>query len=100
VDNRWVPSERGYSLYLRPTLISTHVSPFSTQNSFVLILILILFILKRKKTLESPLMSVATLNLQPVLGVGQPGKAMLFVIACPVGPYYKSGESLALNNLI
>jgi len=25
VDERWIPNERGYSLYLRPTLIGTHV---------------------------------------------------------------------------
>ncbi len=28
---------------------------------------------------------------QPVLGVNAPKKALLFVIASPVGPYYKSG---------
>jgi branched-chain amino acid aminotransferase len=48
---RWIPSERGYSLYLRPTAIAT-------QNS---------------------------------LGVGPSNKALLFVIASPVGPYYKTG---------
>lgn len=42
---------RGYSLYLRPTLIGT----------------------------------------QRTLGVGPPGSALLYVIACPVGPYYPSG---------
>ena len=44
-------SARGYSLYLRPTMIGT----------------------------------------QRTLGVGPPGSALLFVIACPVGPYYPTG---------
>ncbi|KAG0006241.1 branched-chain-amino-acid aminotransferase [Modicella reniformis] len=51
VDERWIPKGRGYSLYLRPTLIGTQES----------------------------------------LGVGASDKAMLFVIASPVGPYFPSG---------
>ncbi|KAI9244885.1 aminotransferase [Sporodiniella umbellata] len=51
VDERWVPNERGYSLYLRPTMIGT----------------------------------------QEALGVNPPSDALLFVIGCPVGPYYKTG---------
>lgn len=50
-DERWVPEEKGYSLYLRPTMIGT----------------------------------------QEALGVNPPSKAKLFVIASPVGPYYKTG---------
>ncbi|KAI8904017.1 aminotransferase [Gorgonomyces haynaldii] len=53
VEQRWIPSERGYSLYLRPTHIGT-------QNS---------------------------------LGVGPSNASMIFVIASPVGPYYKTGFS-------
>ncbi|KAI8900505.1 aminotransferase [Globomyces pollinis-pini] len=53
IDSRWIPSERGYSLYLRPTAIATQAS----------------------------------------LGVGASSKAMIFVIASPVGPYYKTGFS-------
>ncbi|KAJ3301630.1 branched-chain-amino-acid aminotransferase [Kappamyces sp. JEL0829] len=52
-DSRWIPSERGYSLYLRPTAIATQES----------------------------------------LGVGASNRAMIFVIASPVGPYYKTGFS-------
>ncbi|KAJ3194145.1 hypothetical protein HK101_003392 [Irineochytrium annulatum] len=52
-DERWIPSERGYSLYIRPTAIATQES----------------------------------------LGVGPSSKALLFVITCPVGPYYKTGFS-------
>ncbi|KAI7870310.1 aminotransferase [Spinellus fusiger] len=50
-EQKWIPSERGYSLYLRPTVIGT----------------------------------------QEALGVNPPTDAKLFVIACPVGPYYKTG---------
>jgi branched-chain amino acid aminotransferase len=46
-----IPQQRGYSLYLRPTLIGTNVG----------------------------------------LGVAPPTKAMLYVIASPVGPYYPTG---------
>lgn len=51
VDERWIPKGRGYSLYLRPTMIGTQES----------------------------------------LGVGASNKAMIFVIASPVGPYFPSG---------
>ncbi|KAI9193384.1 aminotransferase [Polychytrium aggregatum] len=51
VDSKWIPGERGYSLYIRPTAIATQES----------------------------------------LGVGASNKAMIFVIASPVGPYYKTG---------
>lgn len=51
LDQDFVPEGKGYSLYLRPTLIGTTAS----------------------------------------LGVSTPDKALLFVIASPVGPYYSSG---------
>ncbi|KAL9029534.1 MAG: hypothetical protein Q9196_002231 [Gyalolechia fulgens] len=51
LEERFIPATRGYSLYLRPTLIGT----------------------------------------QRTLGVGPPGSALLFLIACPVGPYYPTG---------
>lgn len=51
IEKSWIPSERGYSLYIRPSLIGTQES----------------------------------------LGVAKTNSALLFVIACPVGPYYKSG---------
>ncbi|KAJ1895003.1 branched-chain-amino-acid transaminase bat2 [Kickxella alabastrina] len=50
-DERWIPEGKGYSLYLRPTLIST-------ENT---------------------------------LGVHCANKAMLYVIASPCGPYFKTG---------
>ncbi|KAI9151816.1 branched-chain-amino-acid aminotransferase [Paramyrothecium foliicola] len=51
LDSRFIPDKRGYSLYLRPTMIGT----------------------------------------QKTLGIGPPGSALLYVIACPVGPYYPTG---------
>lgn len=51
MEERFIPAVRGFSLYLRPTLIGT----------------------------------------QRTLGVGPPGSALLYVIACPVGPYYPTG---------
>lgn len=53
LEHDWVPDQRGYSLYLRPTAIST----------------------------------------QPSLGVTPPKSSLIFVIASPVGPYYKNGFS-------
>ncbi|KAI5308999.1 branched-chain-amino-acid aminotransferase [Ascosphaera atra] len=51
MEERWIPNARGYSLYLRPTMIGT-------QNT---------------------------------LGVGAPRSALFFLIASPVGPYYRTG---------
>lgn len=51
VEKDFIPNEKGYSLYLRPTMIGT-------QNT---------------------------------LGVAAPESARLFIIACPVGPYYSTG---------
>lgn len=51
LEKEFIPQERGYSLYLRPTMISTSAS----------------------------------------LGVHVPKSAKFFVIASPVGPYYKTG---------
>jgi branched-chain amino acid aminotransferase len=51
LESRFIPDQKGYSLYLRPTMIGT----------------------------------------QQTLGVGPPGSALLYVIASPVGPYYKTG---------
>ena len=51
VDNDWIPQKRGFSLYIRPTVISTDVC----------------------------------------LGVAPAANAKLFIITCPVGPYYSEG---------
>jgi branched-chain amino acid aminotransferase len=53
VDQEWIPTEAGYSLYIRPTAIATQRS----------------------------------------LGVGPSDSALLYCIASPVGPYYKTGFS-------
>jgi len=51
IDKDWIPKGKGYSLYIRPTMIGT----------------------------------------QAVLGVTASNQALLYVITCPVGPYYPSG---------
>ena len=51
VDQEWIPQQKGYSMYIRPTVISTDVC----------------------------------------LGVAPAAAAQLFIITCPVGPYYKDG---------
>lgn len=51
LESSWIPEGRGYSMYLRPSLIGT----------------------------------------TPALGVGTPDKALFYVIASPVGPYYPTG---------
>lgn len=51
LDKDFIPEGRGYSLYLRPTMIGT----------------------------------------TPSLGVATPDRALIYVIASPVGPYYKTG---------
>ncbi|KXN84794.1 Branched-chain-amino-acid aminotransferase, mitochondrial [Leucoagaricus sp. SymC.cos] len=51
LDQHWIPTEPGHSLYIRPTLIGT----------------------------------------QRAIGVNPPTEAILFVICCPVGPYYRHG---------
>jgi len=51
LEKDWIPQEKGFSLYIRPTLIAT----------------------------------------DPIIGVNEPTKALLFVILSPVGPYYPTG---------
>ena len=51
IEERFVPTGYGYSLYLRPTLIGTSIG----------------------------------------LGVNAPTKALLYLIASPVGPYFSGG---------
>lgn len=51
LDKDWIPNEKGYALYIRPTVIAT----------------------------------------EPTLGVTPPRSIKLFVITCPVGPYYPTG---------
>ena len=51
VERDWVPKGEGFSLYLRPTFISTW----------------------------------------PFLGVSPAKSFKVFVVACPVGPYYPEG---------
>lgn len=63
LEERFIPSQQGYSLYLRPTAIATQAS------------------LGKFHCLIS------------ILGVGPSSRAKIFMIASPVGPYYKTGFS-------
>jgi len=51
VEKEWIPKIRGYSLYIRPTMIST----------------------------------------TEILGVAPPTDAKMYIICCPVGPYFSKG---------
>jgi len=51
LDKDWIPDKKGYSLYIRPTMIAT----------------------------------------ESVLGVHPAEEVLLYVITCPVGPYYPTG---------
>lgn len=72
IDKKWIPSEPGYSLYLRPTMIGTKKCqfwfPFSQFSSFLM-----------------PFVSD--------LGVAASTHAMIYVIACPGGPYFGNGNT-------
>lgn len=67
MDKEWIPRGDGFSLYIRPTGISTHV---------------------RHRAIDFPIR--LTLK-QPFLGVGASSAAKLYVITSPVGPYYPEG---------
>ena len=60
LERPWVPSGEGFSLYLRPTFISTW----------------------------------------PHVGVSASKAFKLFVIACPVGPYYPEGARLSGSSVV
>lgn len=65
VDRSWIPHEDGYSLYIRPTIISTYVCLF--------------------------IVVISPHCLQPYLGVGPAQSVKLYTILSPVGPYYPEG---------
>ena len=78
IDRDWVPKSSTSSLYIRPTLIGTEVALqlFDTACR-VLIINYCLF--------------SDSLRLQASLGVASPNNALLYVVLCPVGPYFPSG---------
>jgi branched-chain amino acid aminotransferase len=76
IDASWVPSDLGYSLYIRPFAIGTSVSPLSPSLS---------------DTLDSPV------SCQPYLGVHASEDVKLLCILCPVGPYYKTGSTVPVK---
>jgi branched-chain amino acid aminotransferase len=67
LDSKWIPGEPGYSLYIR-------------KSSFTLC-----------GSSSNPVVGPTMIATQNSLGVGPSSKALLFVIASPVGPYYATG---------
>lgn len=78
IEEEWIPHSETSSLYIRPTFIGTDVS--------VLIADAVDFL----KNLFMHLIHNIFM-LQPSLGVALSNHAMLFVILCPVGPYFATG---------
>lgn len=82
VDQEWVPYSQEASLYIRPTFIGTEVrlgvqlQPASSQTG--------------TSWFGSP--DSTPCVPQPSLGVSRAGKAMIFVIIGPVGPYFATGS--------
>lgn len=72
IDQEWVPHSLSSSLYIRPTMIGIDVRNHVSGT--------IKISLKYKFC-----------NLQPTLGVSSSDNALLFVILCPVGPYFPGG---------
>uniref|UniRef100_A0A3Q2QCN8 Branched-chain-amino-acid aminotransferase n=1 Tax=Fundulus heteroclitus TaxID=8078 RepID=A0A3Q2QCN8_FUNHE len=75
VDQDWVPFSQDASLYIRPTFIGTEVSCCLTSLRLIL-----------------HLLTTSFCFIQPSLGVSRAGKALLFVIVGPVGPYFATGS--------
>lgn len=73
VDESFIPQEKGYSLYIRPTMISTSVRPPTASSA------------------ETHCVLLVFLCSQASLGVHLPRSAKLFVLLSPVGPYYPTG---------
>ena len=77
IDKEWIPHSTTSSLYIRPTFIATDVSKFCSRITKSIIL-----------TFCPPQMITF---LKPSLGVASPNQALLYVLLCPVGPYFTSG---------
>jgi len=68
LDQHWIPTEPGHSLYIRPTM--------SLSNNLCWV---------------DLVLTCLPVGTQHVIGVSPPTDALLFVICCPVGPYYSHG---------
>ncbi len=73
IDKRWIPHEHGYSLYIRPTAISTTVRRLRSMRRVALT--------ERR-------------GAQPYIGVGPCEHAKLFVILSPGAPAQPSHAAL------
>lgn len=82
MDQEWVPYSQDASLYIRPTFIGTEVRLGARS----------LPTFSQTDTPWFPPPDFASSFLQPSLGVSRPGKAMIFVITGPVGPYFATGS--------
>ena len=69
LDKHWIPTEPGHSLYVRPTISKPVV----------------------RMTWALFKCSFPIVGNQEAIGVSPPTEAMIFVICCPVGPYYPQG---------
>jgi branched-chain amino acid aminotransferase len=81
LDKAWIPSGRGYSLYIRPTAVSTQV--ITTDQPALLDTIFFLF-------------RLIFCYFQSTLGVSVTGFVKNFVVCSPVGPYFPEGILMRL----
>lgn len=104
VDKDWVPDSSGTSLYVRPVLIGNEVGwlpglgvgwgatlggGVGTQT----------WVRGAAGGLDSWIPDARFYPSQPSLGVGNPTRALLFVILCPVGAYFP-GDALSPVSLL
>lgn len=71
IDQEWVPHEGDSTLYVRPSMIGIEVCDCTETKLAKFTLIQKLF--------------------QPTLGIANSDSALLFVVLCPVGDYFKDG---------
>lgn len=71
LESRWIPDIKGYSLYIRPTIIGTRCCTF-------LIFFLVIF------SQMNSLLAIA-------LGVGPSDTALLCIFCSPTGPFFRTG---------
>lgn len=76
-EKRWIPTLPGHSLYLRPTVIGTRPGAFSSWP----------------RCQNNNMRVFPSLHL-PALGVCASDHAILYILACPAGPYFQHPISL------
>lgn len=73
IEARWIPRLPGYSLYIRPTLIGTRAC--KSHHGYCA-------------------SAQPVTHLTVVLGVAASDSAMLYVVCCPTGPYFRTGARM------